>query len=93
MLLKPGMTVLARSLSMRREIQAVLEGRNGCRPEQWLARWKDHRGEHLAHVFRVVTSTKETGIYVRFFGQPADVIHKIDHISGKWAGPIPEPEE
>ena len=48
MLLKPGMTVLARSLSMRREIQAVLEGRNGCRPEQWLARWKDHRGEHLA---------------------------------------------
>ena len=48
MLLKPGMTVLARSLSMRREIQAVLEGRNGCRPEQWLARWKAHRGEHLA---------------------------------------------
>lgn len=48
MLLKPGMTVLARSLSMRREIQAVLEGRNGCRPEQWLARWKDRRGEHLA---------------------------------------------
>ena len=48
MLLKPGMTVLARSLSMRCEIQAVLEGRNGCRPEQWLARWKDHRGEHLA---------------------------------------------
>lgn len=37
MLLRPGMTVLARSLSMRREIQAVLEGRNGCRPEQWLA--------------------------------------------------------
>lgn len=48
MLLKPGMTVLARSLSHRREIQAVLEGRNGCRPEQWLARWKDQRGEHLA---------------------------------------------
>lgn len=48
MLLKPGMTVLARSLSMRREIQAVLEGRNGCRPEQWLGTWKDHRGEHLA---------------------------------------------
>ena len=48
MLLKPGMTVLARSLSMRREVQAVLEGRNGCRPEQWLARWKDRRGEHLA---------------------------------------------
>ncbi len=44
------MTVLARSLSMRREIQAVLEGRNGCRPEQWLARWKDHRGEHVAIV-------------------------------------------
>lgn len=38
MLLRPGMTVLARSLSMRREIQAVFEGRNGCRPEQWLAR-------------------------------------------------------
>lgn len=50
MLLQPGMTVLARSLSMRREIQAVLEGRNGCRPEQWLARWKDHRGEHVAIV-------------------------------------------
>lgn len=48
MLLKPGMTVLARSLSHRREIEAVLEGRNGCRPEQWLARWKDRRGEHLA---------------------------------------------
>ena len=48
MLLKPGMTVLARSLSHRREIEAVLEGRNGCRPEQWLARWKDQRGEHLA---------------------------------------------
>ena len=48
MLLTPGMTVLPRSLSMRREIQAVLAGRNGCRPEQWLARWKDHRGEHLA---------------------------------------------
>lgn len=26
----------------------MLEGRNGCRPEQWLARWKDRRGEHLA---------------------------------------------
>lgn len=48
MLLRPGTTVLARSLSHGTEIEAVLEGRNGCRPEQWLARWKDHRGEHLA---------------------------------------------
>lgn len=48
MLLRPGTTVLARSLSRGTEIEAVLEGRNGCRPEQWLARWKDHRGEHLA---------------------------------------------
>ena len=48
MLLQPGMTVLARSLSIGCEIEAVLEGRNGCRPGQWLARWKDHRGEHLA---------------------------------------------
>lgn len=50
MLLQPGMTVLARSLSMRREIQAVLEGRNGCRPHEWLARWQDRRGEHVAIV-------------------------------------------
>lgn len=59
----------------------------------WYWHEENHEGKHPAHVFRVVTSTKETGIYVRFFGQPADVIHKIDHISGKWAGPIPEPEE
>lgn len=59
----------------------------------WYWHEENHGGKHPAHVFRVVTSTKETGIYVRFFGQPADVIHKIDHISGKWAGPIPEPEE
>lgn len=37
MLLRPGTTVLARSLSHGTEIEAVLEGRNGCRP-----------GEHLA---------------------------------------------
>ena len=48
MLLRPGMTVLARSLSRGTEIEAVLEGRNGCYPEQWLGKWKDHRGEHLS---------------------------------------------
>ena len=59
----------------------------------WYWHEENHGGKHPAHVFRVVTSALETGIYVRFFGQPADVIHKIDHISGKWAGPMPEPEE
>ena len=59
----------------------------------WYWHEENHGGKHPAHVFRVVTSAGETGIYVRFFGQPTDVIHKIDHISGKWAGPIPEPEE
>ncbi len=51
MLLKPGMTVLARSLSHRREIEAVLEGRNGCRREEWIARWRDKRGEHLTIIY------------------------------------------
>lgn len=59
----------------------------------WYWHQEDRGGKHPAHVFRVVTSGGETGVYVRFFGQPADVVHKIDHISGKWAGPIPEPEE
>lgn len=59
----------------------------------WYWHEENHGSKHPAHVFRVVTSGGETGVYVRFFGQPADVVHKIDHISGKWAGPIPEPEE
>lgn len=44
--LRPGMTVLARNR------EAVLDGRNGCRPAEWFASWKDDRGKrHLMVIF------------------------------------------
>lgn len=45
-LLFPGKTVMARGRV------AVLEGRNGCRPAEWFASWKDDRGKrHLMVIF------------------------------------------
>lgn len=51
MLLRPGMTVLARSIARGKTVEAVLEGRNGCRREEWIARWRDKRGEHLTIIY------------------------------------------
>ena len=45
-LLFPGKTVIARGRV------AMLAGRNGCRPAEWFAHWRDARGKkHLMVIF------------------------------------------
>ena len=51
---------------------------------------KDHEKQPV-YVFRAATPEGEKALYTHFFGE-GDVVHKIERMSGKWAGPIPEPK-
>lgn len=52
---------------------------------------EDHEKQPV-HVFHGATQEGEISLYAQFFNEGYEV-HKIESMSGKWAGPIPEPEE
>jgi hypothetical protein len=52
---------------------------------------EDHEKQPV-HVFHGATQEGEISLYAQFFNEGYEV-HKIERMSGKWAGPIPEPEE
>lgn len=56
----------------------------------WYWHEEDHEKQPV-YVFRAATPEGETALYAQFFGE-GDVVHKIERMSGKWAGPIPEPK-
>ena len=88
--------------SVKASISEAIESWNAMqRPLRWTNEppkepgWYWHEEDHEkqpVYVFRAATPEGETALYAQFFGE-GDVVHKIERMSGEWAGPIPEPEE
>lgn len=57
----------------------------------WYWHEEDHEKQPV-YVFHGATQEGEISLYAQFFNEGYEV-HKIESMSGKWAGPIPEPEE
>lgn len=59
------------------------------KPGYYWYEW-DHEKQPV-YVFRGAPLHGKTTLYAQFFGE-GDVVHKVSEMSGKWAGPIHEPE-